>query len=184
MVWTANEVAALANADVKRVNRLADSGVLGAAVRRLKQRRVFDPAAPYAVTAALTTRSLSDGGRSRLIKAVLDAPDRPSIQIEEHVTVDLAGLRDRVLARQAQLTRAKERIVSDPQVMNGVPCFAGTRIPAHDVADLVSNNVPPSEILEDFPSLSVEDLDLAPIYAKAYPRRGRPRLSANADRTA
>lgn len=175
MAWTANEVAALIDADVRRVNRLADSGLLGSAVRRVKDRRVFDAAAPFAVSAALGLESLSENGRGRLIEAVLAAPDRSSVRVEDHVAIDMAGFRDRVLARQAQLSQACALIASDPAIMNGVPCFVGTRVPAHDIADLLAAGVPRSEILEDYPSLPERAVDLAPIYAKAYPRRGRPR---------
>ena len=33
----------------------------------------------------------------------------------------------------------------------------------------------PEEVREDYPNLKAEDLELAPVFTRAYPRMGRPR---------
>lgn len=66
-------------------------------------------------------------------------------------------------------------MVADRQVRAGEPVVRGTRIPVHALADLASQGAPPEELLEDYPALTAESLEAALLYARMYPRRGRPR---------
>ena len=53
----------------------------------------------------------------------------------------------------------QDRIAVDPQIHLGKPCVAGTRIPVHNVLELVRDGVSFSEIIADYyPDLSVEDI--------------------------
>jgi len=66
-------------------------------------------------------------------------------------------------------------VVEDSEILSGTPVIRGTRIPVHDVAAQVETGVPIEEILEMYPRLSAAQVELATIYAKAVPQRGRPR---------
>jgi len=44
------------------------------------------------------------------------------------------------------------RIVVDHQIMGGVPCVAGTRIPVATVAGLVASGLTADEIVAEYPS--------------------------------
>lgn len=50
----------------------------------------------------------------------------------------------------------------------------GTRVPAHHVAASLAAELPLSRILEAYPSLTEEQVELAALYAKANPPQGRP----------
>ena len=63
----------------------------------------------------------------------------------------------------------------DKAVLSGTPCIKGTRIPVHDIADMLANGDSAGAIREAFPRLSQAQIELAAFYARAYPRRGRPR---------
>ena len=65
-------------------------------------------------------------------------------------------------------------VSEDPAVMSGVPVFEGTRVPVHQIALEVESGATLDEILADYPSITREQTELAPLYAKAYPRTGRP----------
>jgi uncharacterized protein (DUF433 family) len=65
-------------------------------------------------------------------------------------------------------------VESDPEVMRGAPVYRGTRIPVHAIADMLSQGASVAEILEGYPALTREKVELAPMYAKAFPHRGRP----------
>jgi uncharacterized protein (DUF433 family) len=65
-------------------------------------------------------------------------------------------------------------IVSDPEIMRGTPVYRGTRIPVELIADLLSQGAKSEEILEGYPALDREKVELAPLYVQAFPRRGRP----------
>ena len=42
------------------------------------------------------------------------------------------------------------------------------------IADMLSQGTSPEEILEGYPALDRERVELAPLYVQAFPRRGRP----------
>jgi len=45
-------------------------------------------------------------------------------------------------------------IVSDPEIMNGLPCFRGTRVPFKNLIDYIEGGHPLDEFLRQFPSVS------------------------------
>jgi uncharacterized protein (DUF433 family) len=74
----------------------------------------------------------------------------------------------------ARLRQAKQMVVSDPKVMQGTPVYRGTRIPIELVAEMVAQGTSIEEILEGYPALDREKIELARFYMSAFPRRGRP----------
>jgi len=52
-------------------------------------------------------------------------------------------------------------IVSDPEVMGGIPCFEGTRVPVYVIADCLADGYPEAAILDDYPDLTAEDIQTA-----------------------
>ena len=47
-------------------------------------------------------------------------------------------------------------IVSDPQIMNGTPCFQGTRVPFKNLMDYLEGGHSLGEFLHQFPTVSRE----------------------------
>ena len=58
-----------------------------------------------------------------------------------------------------------ERITFNPNQCGGRPCIRGMRIRVKDVLDLLAANVPPAEILADFPYLEADDIRACLAYA-------------------
>ncbi len=50
----------------------------------------------------------------------------------------------------------KKIVVSDPEIMSGTPCFAGTRVPAKTLIDYLEGGDSIDEFLDDFPTVSRE----------------------------
>jgi uncharacterized protein (DUF433 family) len=73
-----------------------------------------------------------------------------------------------------RLRKAQRMAVSDPEIMGGTPVYRGTRVPVDMVAAMLAQGASTQEILEGYPSLKQEQVELAPLYAAAFPRRGRP----------
>jgi uncharacterized protein (DUF433 family) len=73
-----------------------------------------------------------------------------------------------------QLARIEEMVVRNPEIMRGTPVFKGTRIPVDLVADMLSQGATAEEIQEGYPTLNKEKIAIAPLYMRAFPRRGRP----------
>ncbi|WP_246812384.1 DUF433 domain-containing protein [Microvirga sp.] len=74
-------------------------------------------------------------------------------------------------------TNAKrdDTIVSDPEILGGMPVIKGTRVLVYDVAASVNAGIPRDRILTAYPTLKEHHLDLAVAYAEANPLQGRAR---------
>jgi uncharacterized protein (DUF433 family) len=59
------------------------------------------------------------------------------------------------------------RIEINPDVMLGKPVIKGTRITVEIILKKLSQNIPPAEILADYPKLKEEDIQAAIAYAAA-----------------
>jgi uncharacterized protein (DUF433 family) len=88
--------------------------------------------------------------------------------------VEFKAARRKVESQLKQLAHIEEMVVSDPHIMRGTPVFKGTRIPVDLVSDMLSQGATAEEILEGYPTLNKEMIAMAPLYMRAFPRRGRP----------
>ena len=90
------------------------------------------------------------------------------------ILIQCKSARKGVEAGLRRLTEAKRMVESDPEIMRGAAVYRRTRIPVHAVADMLSQGATVEEILEGYPALTREKVELAPMYVRAFPRRGRP----------
>ena len=65
-------------------------------------------------------------------------------------------------------------VEADPEILHGAAVYRGTRIPVQAIADMLSQGAAVEDILEGYPALTSQRVALAPLYVKAFPRRGRP----------
>lgn len=61
----------------------------------------------------------------------------------------------------------RNRIVVDPKILIGKPVIEGTRIPVSLILNLVGHGASFSEIVEDYPVLTLDDVRAAILYAGA-----------------
>lgn len=59
----------------------------------------------------------------------------------------------------------KQYINTDPQIMHGMACFVGTRVPVAVVLDNLAGSETTETILEAYPSLKLEHISAALAYA-------------------
>ena len=59
----------------------------------------------------------------------------------------------------------RDLITLEPGKRGGKPCIRGLRITVYDVLDWLASGMSPAEIIEDFPELTVEDIQAALAYA-------------------
>src|SRR2546429_5051508 len=75
---------------------------------------------------------------------------------------------------------AERVIVSDPDVMNGTPCFRGTRVPVKNLIDYLEGGHSLGEFLRQFPSvtheMAVQALEEAGVKKLGQPLRLPSRL--------
>ncbi|HXO42813.1 MAG TPA: DUF433 domain-containing protein [Thermoanaerobaculia bacterium] len=59
----------------------------------------------------------------------------------------------------------RERIAADPAICHGKPCIKGTRVMVSVVLDNLAEGLSAEEIVAEYPSLVVEDVRAAMVYA-------------------
>jgi len=172
---SANEAASVTGVPLKQVHRIVDAGLLQGAVENRAGTRVILGRGLVGLKFAHDTAGLlSPEGRRRLVRRLLDRPRAKTVQ-EDAVTVDMRPIQATVRRGLTTLEKAKKMVAVDQDVLGGTPCFKGTRIPVHDIAEMVAGGDQKTVILKAYPQLTAEQVDLAVVYAEAYPRRGRPR---------
>jgi uncharacterized protein (DUF433 family) len=89
--------------------------------------------------------------------------------------IEVGPARRRVESQLKQLAHLEQMVVSDSDIMRGTPVFKGTRIPVDLVADMLAQGATVDEVFAGYPSLDRRKIGFAPLYMRAFPRRGRPR---------
>ena len=172
---SANEAACVTGVPLRQVHRVLDAGVLGrAAGRREGSRAVHCDGLVSLKLVHETTAIFTLDGRRQLVRYLLGHPEAETARLRD-VSVDVRSIRDHVRTGLSRLMRARETITTDDAVLSGIPCIKGTRIPAHDIAEMLANGDEVGAVRDAWPVLTEEQIEAAVLYARAYPRRGRPR---------
>jgi len=151
----------------------------------LVQRLLSRSQAVYLRLEAKGLRALPLAARRRVARAVEQDPGIDAMLISEGsaIQIQCKSARKEVEAGLRCLSEATQMVESDPDLMRGAPVYRGTRIPVHAIADMLSQGATVAEILDGYPALTRENVALAPMYAKAFPRRGRPAVRPWAKRS-
>ena len=182
--FTPSEAAVVSGVPVKTVHREIDEGPLKPKRRRPGSKRALSEQDLFYLAAAkgLDTRlvQLTSEGKDKLHDAILaywrsKKPAKKELPVfGGRLLLDLKLVLKEVRSRLERLEQAKAMVVEDPEIRGGEPCIRGTRIGVYEVAKMLEQGAPEEEILEGYPSLKREQLELAKIFAQAYPRKGRP----------
>jgi uncharacterized protein (DUF433 family) len=148
------------------------------------QRLLSRSQAVYLRMEAKGLRSLPLAARRQVARAVEQDPGIDAMFISEGsvILIQCKAARKDVETGLRRLTEATRMVESDREIMRGAPVYRGTRIPVHAIADMLSQGATVAEILEGYPALTRENVELAPMYVKAFPRRGRPVMRSWAKR--
>jgi uncharacterized protein (DUF433 family) len=185
---TPAEAAVVSSVSVRNVNRAIDESILPKGLFEVDaagNRRILANSCVFLSFYIEAAARLTAEERLRIIvKASEQLADVQISRLEkewvirqEFLAVDLAPFLRSVRERLKKLERARALVVEDPEILSGTPVIKGTRVPAFDIAGFVAAGDSIERILENYPSLNVESVELAKIYAEAYPLRGRPRQS-------
>ena len=63
-------------------------------------------------------------------------------------------------------TQIAARITRNPQILGGKPIVRGTRVPVDLIVDFIVNGATPEEFVEDYPDLTIEDVEAALRFAE------------------
>jgi len=178
---TTTEAAVAAGVSVPQINRIIDEKILPEDLYSTSPTRSFRTDAALLIAFYFETADwLTTNARLETIRNARAHcstwEEWKNCTIGDHyLTIRFSDLWKTVDERLHRLTEARGMVVEDSEILSGTPVIRGTRIPVHDVAAQVETGVPIEEILEMYPRLSAAQVELATIYAKAVPQRGRPR---------
>jgi uncharacterized protein (DUF433 family) len=174
-VLSANEAASVTGVPLKEVHRIVDAGLLEGAVENRGGTRVIADRGLVGLKLAHETADvLTPKGRRELVKGLLRRPMSRRVG-ETALAIDVGPIETTIRRGLGALKKARKMVCVDKGILGGTPCFKRTRIPVHDIAAMIANGDRKSAVLRAYPQLTSEHIDLAVLYARAYPRRGRPR---------
>lgn len=177
--YTPVQASAVANLPLPAVHKLIERRLIRP--RRLRtgrsiQRMLSREQVLYLRLEAEGVRLLPIAARRAIAKKIQSSPEVDFICLTEGsaLILELKPVRLELDQNLKRLERAENMIVSDPEIMRGTPVYRGTRIPVELIADMLGQGAKPEDILDGYPALDTEKVELAPLYVQAFPRRGRP----------
>jgi uncharacterized protein (DUF433 family) len=177
--YTPAQASAVTRLPLKAIHKLIDGHLIRP--RRLRvggitQRVLSEEQLVYLKLEAGGVRLLPLAVRREVARAIEAAPARKTLTVSEgpSLTIQVRAARQQVKQELMRLRKAKRMVVSDPEIMQGDPVYRGTRIPVELIAEMRSQGASLEELLEGYPALNREKIELAPLYMSAFPRRGRP----------
>ena len=177
--YTPAQASAVANLPLPAVHKLIERRLIrprrlrtGRSIRRMLSREQV----LYLRLEAEGVRLLPIAARRAIAKKIESSPEIDTVILAEGpaLIIQVKSVRLELDQELRRLQRAENTIVSDPEIMRGTPVYRGTRIPVELIADMLIQGAKPEEILEGYPALDREMVELAPLYVQAFPRRGRP----------
>jgi uncharacterized protein (DUF433 family) len=177
--YTPAQASVLANLPLPAIHKLIERRLIrprrsrnGRAIQRMLSREQV----LYLRLEAEGVRLLPMATRRAIARQIELFPEIDSVVLTEGsaVVIQVTSVRRELDQELKKLQRAEDVIASDSQIMGGTPVYRGTRIPVDLIADMLSQGATPEEILEGYPALNREKVELAPFYIQAFPRRGRP----------
>lgn len=200
IAWSpSSEVAFVTQTSESEVDRLVDDGMLPSRFYKRSQRREFDLVGTcVSVTINRDLKHLlTRHARKIAIEAWVES--HYSVLLAEFMlpgrimssdvvmavssfdlgtlSVNLEDSMSRMVTRLNQIHRVRETVVSDPEILGGIPVIRGSRLPIANLLATVDEGVSFDTIQEDYPFLTLEMVEHARLYQETHPRRGRPRKS-------
>jgi uncharacterized protein (DUF433 family) len=183
-VLTATETAVVAGVSVRDVNRIIDERILPETFYSTESVRSFrvDACALISFYFHAADRLTSEE-RQRTIMAASSLSlewkgGKNCLIQDDFLTVNLFSFLKSAHDRLARLSKARDLVVMDEDVLGGTPVIKGTRVPVYDVAASMETGISMKRILSAYPGLDEKAVELAALYAEANPQRGRRRGSA------
>ena len=112
--------------------------------------------------------------RRRMFLAIEEGGGSRSVAVADLLRLELEPVVDELREKVERFERWKRKLVSAPEIMGGETVFPGSRLTVRHVGEILERGESPEVLFEDYPELTDEDLEFAPLFVRAYPRVGRP----------
>lgn len=156
------------------INKAVDRGVIRATLQRrgqTKLRKLGPAELRFLKVAGSLDKDLTPAGRRRLYEALRRLPTTTDRLALGPLEMNLGDVDREIGERLRRLDEVKRAVVPGGNAED--PVIRGTGISVYVVAGLARGQTV-EEILEDYPSLTRQQVESAIDYAKAYPKAGRP----------
>lgn len=176
------EISAVTGASVRAVHKaMGERLPPGLTVQRDRQHCLTRWGAVCFVIDREMPRDVPVAVRRQLYAMILERQSAARVQHDRGIlsyVIDVKAVSDRVDSDLARYRTAMDLIVEDGAIQGGAATFRGTRILVHQIADLLAQGAEDAELRQDYPRLTPAMLAAAPVFARAHPRRGRPKTPA------
>lgn len=173
---TRNEIAEISGVSVNAVNKALEQRVAKARRQRGRTLLVADEAAALALLSELPISlsiKLKREVRNWIVKR--NPASTEEFELSRALRVAMTDNAADVAKRAFDYVRLRDKYVEvDAGKMGGTPVIRGTRVPVRTLAQLVEGGETRKALKEDYPHIPEEAYDVAVLWAKGNPRRGRP----------
>jgi uncharacterized protein (DUF433 family) len=173
---TRSEIAEISGISVNAVNKAIEQRVAKARRQRGRTLLAADEAAALALLSELPISlsiKLKREVRNWIVKR--NPARAEEFELSRALRVAMTENAADVAKRAFDYVRLRDRYVEfDPGKMGGAPVIRGTRVPVRTLARLVEGGESRKALEEDYPHIPDEAYDVAVLWAKGNPRRGRP----------
>lgn len=177
-LWTPSEAAAVAGVPIKAVYKAVAERLPRTSLVRRSGKTLLTPAAVVCVRLDYELPKDVPIRVRRFVYGKLGEGNSGRVEYGTKLfsyVVDSRPAAADVEDRMRRYREAMKMILIDPEIQGGAATFKGTRLLVHPIASLLDRHVSEEELREDYPNLTAAMIEAARIYAKAHPRRGRPR---------
>jgi uncharacterized protein (DUF433 family) len=173
---TRNEIAEISGVSINAVNKALEQRVAKARRQRGRTLLAADEAAALALLSELPIGLSIKFKREVRNWIVKRNPARAEeFELSRALRVAMTENAADVAKRAFDYVRMREKYVEvDRGKMGGAPVIRGTRVPVRTLAQLVEGGESLEALREDYPHVPEEAYDVAVLWAKGNPRRGRP----------
>lgn len=129
-------------------------------------------------------RSFSPALRAELVEAIADSIAEPTppqqVTVRGLLSISVTKAQSD-WEKAARFRKWRDTIVTDNAIKGGEAVFPNSRVSVRHVGKLLQRGpAARREVGEDYPFLTDDDLEFAPIFVRASPRVGRPIAQASA----
>jgi uncharacterized protein (DUF433 family) len=179
---TLNEAGYVVGQSSTAINRAIDRGVIKARLQRhgkIQLRKLGPAELRFLAIAGEVQKDLTPAARHKVYQAMRRLPADAQRVVLGVMEFKLVEIDRRIAERLRHLEAVKALVV---QRSGEDPIIRGTNVSAYVVAALARGQTT-AEIVEDYPSLTPEQIAATVEYAKIYPKPGRPLPARSFKRT-
>jgi len=171
-----SEAAALSGASQTTVKKAVDQKVIPTRTISSRSYIEAEDVAMLAMLSELGGVQLGLGNKRQLRNWLRSRAGSTELKLSPALVVRRTNRVEEARHRAARYARLREKwIVRDPEIKGGEPVIRGSRVTVYTLAGRISCGDSPSILETDYPHIPAEAREVAVMYAKANPRRGRPR---------